>query len=439
MSDQSFPRCLTSPSGLVVQVNANGSIRRMEHRDVIVNLFPGQRGRGRPDEPLSAPARRAHRRCDPAARPAQPGRRSAVDEHGLVVARHLAGRPLRCCRSCSRRRRPPGSGTSRSRTSAPRRVDGRPGLRAGPRARALRRDPHERVLREPVRRLHAARRIRGAASCWRCGRTSRWAAAIRGRCVGSLGHARRLRDRRARSSTGSRPAPARCRRRSRSRALARHAPAARALDGGRAGRGGRARAGRASRRAASSAGSSRIIPAVDVGGGPRGVERALALPEATPPAPSRRRPRTPRVAAADALRRRRRCSRATTSTTAELGASSARERRHVEAEDGHAPLVLHRRAPARRARRRRSARACARTATILRTGDGARARRGVAHVDGLDGRRLPLAGDAGPRQHQSLALDDALVPRALPRPRAARLRRASPAAGISSACRRRSR
>jgi cellobiose phosphorylase len=35
------PRRLESPSGLVVQVNANGSLRRMEHGDIVLSLFPG--------------------------------------------------------------------------------------------------------------------------------------------------------------------------------------------------------------------------------------------------------------------------------------------------------------------------------------------------------------------------------------------------------------
>lgn len=35
------PIRLASPSGLSVQVNANGSIRRIDHRDVIVNAFLG--------------------------------------------------------------------------------------------------------------------------------------------------------------------------------------------------------------------------------------------------------------------------------------------------------------------------------------------------------------------------------------------------------------
>lgn len=45
---QNFPFRLESPSGLIVQVNANGSIRRMDHRDIILNLFPGTEIEGGP-------------------------------------------------------------------------------------------------------------------------------------------------------------------------------------------------------------------------------------------------------------------------------------------------------------------------------------------------------------------------------------------------------
>ena len=43
-----FPHRLESPSGLCVQVNANGSIRRMEHRDILLNLFLGTEIEGGP-------------------------------------------------------------------------------------------------------------------------------------------------------------------------------------------------------------------------------------------------------------------------------------------------------------------------------------------------------------------------------------------------------
>jgi 1,2-beta-oligoglucan phosphorylase len=42
------PIHLSSPSGLHVQVNANGSIRRMDHRDILLNLFLGNEVEGGP-------------------------------------------------------------------------------------------------------------------------------------------------------------------------------------------------------------------------------------------------------------------------------------------------------------------------------------------------------------------------------------------------------
>ena len=48
MSSKPSPFVLESPSGLRVQVNANGSIRRIDHRDVIANLFPGSELEGGP-------------------------------------------------------------------------------------------------------------------------------------------------------------------------------------------------------------------------------------------------------------------------------------------------------------------------------------------------------------------------------------------------------
>lgn len=48
MTSQVFPARLESPSGLSVQVNANGSVRRMDHRDIILNLFLGTEIEGGP-------------------------------------------------------------------------------------------------------------------------------------------------------------------------------------------------------------------------------------------------------------------------------------------------------------------------------------------------------------------------------------------------------
>jgi 1,2-beta-oligoglucan phosphorylase len=43
-----YPVHIESPSGLRVQVHANGSIRRMDHRDILVNLFLGNEIEGGP-------------------------------------------------------------------------------------------------------------------------------------------------------------------------------------------------------------------------------------------------------------------------------------------------------------------------------------------------------------------------------------------------------
>jgi cellobiose phosphorylase len=45
---RNFPCRLESPSGLSLQVNANGSIRRMDHRDIMLNLFLGTEMEGGP-------------------------------------------------------------------------------------------------------------------------------------------------------------------------------------------------------------------------------------------------------------------------------------------------------------------------------------------------------------------------------------------------------
>jgi cellobiose phosphorylase len=47
-SSASFPFRIESPSGLSVQINANGSIRRMDHRDIMLNLFLGTETEGGP-------------------------------------------------------------------------------------------------------------------------------------------------------------------------------------------------------------------------------------------------------------------------------------------------------------------------------------------------------------------------------------------------------
>jgi 1,2-beta-oligoglucan phosphorylase len=47
-SSSTGPCDLESPSGLTVQVNSNGSIRRMKHRDILLNLFLGNEVEGGP-------------------------------------------------------------------------------------------------------------------------------------------------------------------------------------------------------------------------------------------------------------------------------------------------------------------------------------------------------------------------------------------------------
>jgi cellobiose phosphorylase len=78
-----FPARFESPSGLSVQVNANGSIRRMDHRDVILNLFLGSEVEGG----LANLYLRSHGAsidCVPLLGPRSPGA-ACVDEHGLAV------------------------------------------------------------------------------------------------------------------------------------------------------------------------------------------------------------------------------------------------------------------------------------------------------------------------------------------------------------------
>jgi 1,2-beta-oligoglucan phosphorylase len=47
-SPTAYPVQIASPSGMQVQVNANGSIRRMDHRDILLNLFLGNEVEGGP-------------------------------------------------------------------------------------------------------------------------------------------------------------------------------------------------------------------------------------------------------------------------------------------------------------------------------------------------------------------------------------------------------
>ena len=83
MTPQVFPVPFESPSGLSAQVNANGAIRRIDHRDVILNLFLGSEIEG---GPANVYLRRHGAAIDsvPLLGPRSPAV-ICVDEHGLTV------------------------------------------------------------------------------------------------------------------------------------------------------------------------------------------------------------------------------------------------------------------------------------------------------------------------------------------------------------------
>jgi cellobiose phosphorylase len=83
------PVRLESPSGLVVQVNANGSIRRIDHRDVIVNLFLGNELEGGPAN-LFLCRRDGAVSWTPLLGPRSPGA-VRLDEDGLEVSGEWSG------------------------------------------------------------------------------------------------------------------------------------------------------------------------------------------------------------------------------------------------------------------------------------------------------------------------------------------------------------
>src|SRR5262245_13101444 len=83
MMSQNFPVRLESPSGLRFEMHANGSIRRIDHRDVILNLFLGSEIEG---GPANVYLRRhgASIECVPLLGPRSPAG-VEMDEHGLTV------------------------------------------------------------------------------------------------------------------------------------------------------------------------------------------------------------------------------------------------------------------------------------------------------------------------------------------------------------------
>lgn len=79
------PLRIASPSGLVAQVNANGSIVRMDHRDVMVNAFLGNEMEGGPTN-LYLRQHGTPRAWTPLLGPRSPGGRVRADEDGLEIA-----------------------------------------------------------------------------------------------------------------------------------------------------------------------------------------------------------------------------------------------------------------------------------------------------------------------------------------------------------------
>ena len=394
MSRKPMPHRLESPSGLTIEVNANGSIRRIDHGDVVVNLFLGSEIEGGPAN-VWLRRRGAAITSTPLLGPREPGHdrvRRRRARRCAVSGRASASRSMLVLAAAAPawfwHLRLENVGTRRATVDVVYAQD----LALAP----LRRDPDERVLREPVRRLHAARCIPSAASC----SAVRQNLAMGGRhpwaLVGALGRgvgfatdalaAARPRDPRRRHAGRARCAGA-----------PGHAPAARARDGGRS----RTPPSRSRRAPVATRGffgwfeadhpevtSEADLAAVARVAGASGGGGARAG-AAAPPAAS--------AAARDALQHARRSSPATTSTPPRSRSHFGDERRHVETRDGtllsfftgaHQHVVL-------QAKERRDAPPARPHPADRRR---ARAGRGVAHVDRVDGRRLPLARDPGPRR-----------------------------------------
>ncbi len=83
MTSPAFPAQLESPSGLRVQVNRNGSVRRLDHKDIILNLFLGTEIEGGPAN-IWLRRRGAVIESTALLGPAGPGVAS-VDEDGLRI------------------------------------------------------------------------------------------------------------------------------------------------------------------------------------------------------------------------------------------------------------------------------------------------------------------------------------------------------------------
>ena len=412
------PIRLASPSGVAVQVNANGSIRRIDFRDVIVNAFLGNELEG---GPANLYLRRRGARIDwiPLLGPRSPGA-VRLDADGLEVAGDWNG--LRFRASLALASSAPAwfwHVALANEGDEPATIDliyAQDLALADYGAVRL----NEYYVSQYVDYTPLDHPARGTMLAVRqnlaVGGRHPWLA------LGSLGRARELRHRRA-------PAPRACDARAASR---RSAYAADRLPGVRRQHehsmavlqdaAGEARARRAR--------GVRLLRLARAGSpGPVQPRADLALRRgARSRCPRRHRPRSARPPSPSRAPRR-------SSATRPLLAAAPLDEAALAAHFG-------RRAPRRRVRgwraalllrsRRRARRAAGEGARELAAAraDPAhrrppRARRGVAHDDGVDGRRLPLDGHAGPRQHQSLPLDDAQLPRPVPLAR--------PAASSSSA------
>jgi len=83
MTSQVFPARFESPPGLSVQVNANGSIRRIDHGDIILNLFLGTEIEGGPAN-IYLRRHAASIESIPLLGPRSPGV-VHIDEHGVSI------------------------------------------------------------------------------------------------------------------------------------------------------------------------------------------------------------------------------------------------------------------------------------------------------------------------------------------------------------------
>ena len=260
-------------------------MRRIDHRDVVVNCFRRQRARRGPGQSVPAPAPRSAStgsRCWARAARARCG--SNADAFASPATwREFAYR----WRSCSPRTRPRGSGTSRSRTSARR---ARRWISSTRRTSALAPYGAVRLNEYYVSQYvdHTPLQHPRAASCSRCGRTGRRRPPSVARA--RIAAARATASRPTRSSSMVWP-PVR-----RRRPPALQAARCRASGASTSTRWPCCRTRRCSlapgarARAASSRGSSPIIRRASAAADLAFVDRALALPEAAAPDAARAAP-----------------------------------------------------------------------------------------------------------------------------------------------------